>query len=159
MTKFNNAKFWLWQVIFSFVNIWQLSSLNFIILIRFFLYCFYCYIYILMIITSYTDQWSYMPKYASSATAVYLLYCGVGHKLTRNNCFVVKVKVEDNEYEVEVRGTGKTWINPLARSQNLLQRRISCTVLYLLTHCTSSQMRVYAFSPVLYSVQSSSKPS
>ena len=147
MTKFNNAKFWLWQVIFSFVNIWQLSSLNFIILIRFFLYCFYCYIYILMIITSYTDQWLHICQ--NMLYLVYSLYCGFGHKLTRNNCFVVKVKVEDNEYEVEVRGTGKTWINPLARSQNLLQRRISCTVLYLLTHCTSSQMRVYAFSPVL----------
>ena len=32
------------------------------------------------------------------------------------------MKVEENEYEVEVRGTGKTWINPLARSENLLQR-------------------------------------
>ena len=32
------------------------------------------------------------------------------------------MKVEENEYEVEVRGTGKTWINPLARSENLLRR-------------------------------------
>ena len=45
------------------------------------------------------------------------------------------MKVEENEYEVEVRGTGKTWINPLVRSENLLQRSNLGILSFYMVYC------------------------